>query len=181
MADTRNIVIELKASGSGSETGNSLSNENTKEENQITNLTQLLHPVKTFEKQIIGKNIIVGQAYQYAKNAIKSSATYEINKYFSLTENYSAQQDMDNALTSIGKVVSFTTTVGSGALTGAAAGPAGAIVGAIVATVGWVGNEAIQTYQRFDQQTRSLAGMNVESSFQLTRMGLVDGGRGSYN
>lgn len=182
MADTRNIVIELKLKNSNG--GNSLSSKSTKgdgNEEFKANLTTLLHPVKTMEKNVSGKNIVVNQAYQYAKSAIKQMVMYEINKYYSLTENYKAQQDMSNALATIGKVSNFGSTVAAGAITGAAGGPVGAAFGAIVAAVGYAANEGIQTYQRFEQQNRNLATMNVQSSFQLTRMGLIDGGRGSYN
>ena len=172
MADSRNIVIELKLKDSG---GNSFSKKNTKEKNGgEVDLSAFLHPVKTIEKAVLGKHIVVQQAYNKAKAALKREAMYEINKYFSLTENYKAQQDMNNTLATIEKVTGFGTAVIAGAMAG---GPGGAVVGALA----YVGSEIIQTYQRFDQQNRNLATMNVESTFQLTRMGLIDGGRGSYN
>ena len=179
MADTRNIVIELKLQGSGN--GNSLSQKNTDEKETQPDFSTLLHPIKAIEKETLGKNIVVYQAYQQAKSMIKQSAMYEINKYFSLTENYKAQQDMNNTLATIGKVTGFASTVMAGAVAGAKLGPVGAAAGAIAAAVGYAANEGIQTYQRFEQQNRNLATMNVQSSFQLTRMGLIDGGRGSYN
>lgn len=180
MADTRNIVIELKLKDSNG--GNSLSSKSTedKKESEL-DLSALLHPIKTVEKNTLGKNVVVFQAYQYAKSAIKQMAMYEINKYYSLTENYKAQQDMSNSLTSISKVTGFGSTIVAGAMTGSSLGPVGTVAGAIVAAVGYAANEGIQTYQRFEQQNRNLATMNVQSSFQLTRMGLIDGGRGSYN
>lgn len=172
MADSRNIVIELKLKDSG---GNSLSEKNAEEKSGgEVDLKALLHPVKTIEKATLGKHVVVYQAYNKAKAMLKQEAMYEINKYFSLTENYKAQQDMNNALATIEKVTGFGTAVIAGAMTG---GP----WGAVAAGVGYVGSEIIQTYQRFDQQNRNLATMNVESTFQLTRMGLIDGGRGSYN
>lgn len=182
MADTRNIVIELKLKDSNG--GNSLSSKSTKDDGNEefkADLTTLLHPVKTMKENTLGKNVVVNQAYNYAKSAVKQMAMYEINKYFSLTENYKAQQDMQNTLTTISKVASFGTTVAAGAITGAAGGPVGAAFGAIVAAAGWVGNEIISAKQTFETQERNLATMNNASVFQLTRMGLVDGGRGSYN
>lgn len=177
MADDRRIVIELKAENHQAFVGAPKS-ENKQES---FNLSNLAHPIKSIEKNTIGKNVIAYQAYSLVKQQIKAVAMYEINKYFSLTENYTTQQSFNNALTAIGKVASFGTTVVSGAMMGSSMGPVGAAVGAAVAAVGWTANESIQIYQRFDQQNRELATMNTQSQFQMTRMGLVDGGRNSQN
>lgn len=177
MADERKIVIELKPQ----DVNKSVGDGEKKNKQDSYDLSALAHPIKYLEKNTIGKNVIAYQAYSLVKQQIKTMAMYEINKYFSLTENYTAQQNMNNALTAISKVASFGTTVVGGAMTGSALGPYGAAAGAIVAAVGWTVNESIQVYQRFDQQRRDLATMNTQSQFQLTRMGLVDGGRNSQN
>jgi len=177
MADERRIVIELKAQNNQVTGGSGKSDD----KQESFDLSALAHPIKSLEKKTLGKNIIVYQAYSLAKQQIKTVALYEMNKYFSLTENYTAQQSMNNALTALGKVSGFGTATIGGAVTGSAAGPVGAAVGAVVAAVGYTVSEGIQIYQRFDKQNRDLATMNTQSQFQLTRMGLVDGGRNSQN
>lgn len=179
MADSRNIVITLKMQHEyiSSDSG---SNESGEDRGKAS-INKLLRPTKTRGKEVLAKNVILNQAYQYAKASIKQAVEYQLNVYFSLTENYTAQQDMNNALTSIGKVTGFGASIMTGATAGSVVPGAGTVVGAIAAAVAYAGNEAIQTYQRFNQQERTLAGMNVQSSFQLTRMGLIDGGRGSSN
>lgn len=180
MADSRNIVIELKVNNSQAVGADS----NNKSEDELSSASLLktaLHPIKSLEKATVGQNILVYQAYNYAKQQIKQVAQYTIGKYFSLTENYTAQQDLENVKTTISKVAGFGSAIISGAMMGSMAGPGGAAAGAIIATVGSGINEAISIYQRFKEQDRSLINMNVQSNFQLTRMGLVDGGRDSMN
>ncbi len=178
MADTRNIVIELRLS-QGESSDSEVSKD--KESGKI-NLSDLLHPMRTVTKQVFGNKAgLVMKFTSSAKSTIMSAAKYEINKYLSLSENYTLQQDLNNTLTAISKMTSFSGAIIGGAITGSAAGPVGAIAGAIIGTVSFASNEAVQIYQRFDQQNRMLAGANVQSNFQFTRMGLTDGGRNSLN
>jgi len=182
MADSRNIVIELKAqNGAATDSSrNGATSSDSTNPGQV--LSTMLHPVKSLEKATIGQNVLAFQAYQYAKSQIVSVARYELGKYFSLTENYTAQQDMSNIMTAISKAASFGTSVVSGAMTGLQVGGVhGAIIGASIAAVGTGVSEAIGIRNRFIEQNRFLINTNLQSNFQLVRMGLVDGGRGTEN
>lgn len=178
MADNKRIIIELRTitgnGGSASRSGDS-GDDSSSAHDDTANLNYIIHPIKSAEKALLGKSVLLNQAYGLAKQAVKQSVMYGINRHFNLTENYMAQTDMQNILTTIGKVSSLASAVGAGAMLGAGA------PGAIIAAVGWVVNEGIGVYQRFDQAYIQLNEGNMQSNFQRVRMGLTDGGRGTQN
>ena len=179
MADTRNIVIELKVRNDSPKAQKGTGAES--KEMEKMDLEYLLHPVGKLKGIEGAKYALVLNAYNNAKSVIKNEAKYEIGKYFSLTENYAMQQDIDNALIAISKVAEFGSSILSGIVVGSAGGVGGALVGAIVGAVADIAQNSVQIYQRFDQQNRQLATANVQSQFQAVRMGLIDGGRESLN
>lgn len=173
MADSREIVIKLVVDSSDSKDSKGKSNDNVKEDGGI-NLTQLLHPVRSFEKTLKERAPVAGVAFHYAFNAAKSGVMYALNRNFSLKEDYQSEVALNNTFAFIGKLSSAGSAIGAGAMIG---GP----FGAAVAAVGWVGNEIVSAFQKYDQQQISLNEMNYQSTFQRTRMGLIDGGRGTEN
>ena len=182
MASDRRIVIELKVvggdggNGGGSTTTSTTNIDNTNihvDSTQI-NINSLIHPIKSAETALLGKSILVNQAYGYAKQAVKSSITYGINKHFTLNEDYIGEQTMQNALNTIGKVGSLAASVGAGFVFGG-------VPGAVIAGVGFGVNETIQVFQKYDRVNMQLAEVNLQSQFQRVRLGLVDGGKGTQN
>lgn len=174
MTEEKRIVIELKLT-SGSGGGYGSENKSTSNVHDDTvDINYIVHPIKSAEKAMLGKSALLSQAYGVAKQAVKSSIMYGINRHFNLTENYMAQTDMQNVLTTIGKISSFASTVGAGFI-------AGNVAGAAIAAVGWGVNEGVAIYQRFDQAYIQLTETNIQSNFQRVRLGLVDGGKGTQN
>ena len=190
-ADTRKIIIELKFSDGEAQETNSASSEQVGSGSSF-NLSQFLdyvqHPIRSLEKATLGKNILVYQTYQYAKSMIKSVSLYAAERYFNLTENYKAEQTLQNTMSVIEHVSGIGTTIIGSAVTGAMGGfkvgggygaAAGAAIGATVGA-GMAGiNTIVETFKAWDQQKRSLLTMNIQSSFQQTRLGLIDDGRGT--
>lgn len=178
MADERKIVIELKLSGTAGGGGGS-----RKDDDGETSLTDILkdiqHPIKTVEKNIFGKNVLVYELYSQAKQTIKKTALYSASKYFNLTENYKAEQGLQNVTSVVEHIGSIGTSILGGAIIGVKAGHPviGAAVGLVVGAV----NTGIDAAKSWDAQHMQLTTMNIQSSFQMTKLGLINNGRGTLN
>jgi hypothetical protein len=179
MADTREIVIRLVAEES--EENLSLSMGENQKSNQTTNLSKILHPISTMKSNFNRQNPILGMAVNIAYQNIKNGVAYSLNRSFSLTEDYMSEMVVNNVINTIGQITSLWGSVSAGALAGIGGGPIGAVVGATVGALGWLANAGMQSYQRYDQQQISLNEVNVQTTFQRVRLGLVDGGRGTEN
>jgi len=116
----------------------------------------------------------VNQAFTQVKGLVKNAALYYMNKHFTLKENYLMQRNVDNALTTINKVVSFW-DIGCWWI------HARNVPGAAVAAVGWVANEAFTVFKRQDQTMMGLNTTNIQTAYQRTRAGLSNGSRGTQN
>ena len=177
MADERRIVIELKVIGGSSSTD--------KKENPNRDLTEMLeimqHPLNSAEKALFGKQAWANYAFQQAKSITKTTLMYRLNRYFNLSENYKGEQLLDNTLSVISHVSEAYTSVIGGAIIGAKAGPVGAAVGAVVGAVSWGVTSIFDAWKAFDDQSRQLSTMNIQSSYQKVRLGLIDDGRGTQN
>lgn len=181
MADERKIVIEIKNTDSTGtvETSKDIIDDNGgKEVAKVIN--SLMHPLKTVEKETIGRNVLANQAFQYAKETIKNVGQYHIYKYFTLKENYLAETDYNNIMTGISKVSGFGASIAAGAMVGAKFGPVGAVAGAAIGVAGWGINESINVEKNLFQQQVQISTNNYQSQFQQTRLGLVSG-RGVTN
>lgn len=163
--ETRKIVIEI------------VSKEATTKSQKIIDKVQKTDTTETIETVKEGtlvSSLVVNQAFTQVKGLVKNAALYYMNKNFTLKENYLMQRNVDNALTSINKVVSFGTSVAGGFLLGN-------VAGAAVAAVGWAANEAFTSFKRQDQAMMGLNTTNIQTAFQQTRAGLSDGSRGTQN
>lgn len=179
MADERKIVIELKATGSGSD------KSSKSEESDLTDaLKNLQHPIQSMEKATLGKNVLVYRTYQQAKALLKDTTIYAVRKYFNLTENYKAEQDLNNTLSVLSNLASAGTSILGGAIAGAkvsGGNPYVAAAGAVVGFTTWGINTGLNAAKSWDQQHMQLTTMNIQSEFQQVRLGLIDNGRGTQN
>lgn len=181
MADERKIVIELKTTGISEDTSKTSDTGNGKTNDELKNvINTLMHPIRTAEKNTVGRNILANQAYQNAKQTVKNIGQYHIYKYFTLKENYLSETTAQNIQTSLNKATSFAASVGGGAMVGAAGGPVGAAIGAAIGAIGWTSNEIVGIFQTRTQERISVSTNNQQTSFQQTRLGLIDG-RGGTN
>ena len=182
MADDRRIVIELK-NISGDDTAASKTNDTAeKNSKDLQKVVQtLFHPIKTLEKETIGRNAVVAYAFGEAKQIVLTAARYQLNKYFTLREDYEGEVDFTNMMTTITKVTGFATTVGAGALVGAKTGTVtGTLIGAGIGATGYVVKEIYAAKERRLQQEITINSNNAQSQFQQTRLGLTTG-RGVTN
>lgn len=174
MPDERRIVIELKpVDGKG--------NDSSKDKSYSLRdfLEDIQHPVKSLEKATLGKNVLIYRTYQQGKELIKNAATFQLQKYFNLTENYKAEQTLENALNVISNVSSIGTSIIGGALAGLSVGHP--VLGGVIGAGFAIGNQMLNTWKTYDQQNRQITTSNLQSAFQKTKLGLVDDGRGTLN
>ena len=180
MADTRKVTIEII--GKSTDTGNNQAEKPVDANGQLNkDLTALMHPIKTLESKLLGKSVLINQAYQQAKNSIINAVDWAHNRYFSLKENYLGQTTYNNIMTSIHKVSNFGTSTIGGAIVGAELGPAGAVTGAVIGAVGWGVNEFMSYQQKMSTAYQSLNASNYSTNFAQVRSGLINGGRGTEN
>ena len=179
MADERRIVIELKL--------NNTTQKKDKEKSEGDQIVKVLkaikNPTEAVGEAVFGKNDFLFYTFQQAKNLAKSTLTYYLQRYFNLTENYQAEQDLSNTMSIISHSSDFFSSIIGGAIMGAetTGNIAGAIGGAIVGTGVSITNTIINAQKIWDQQSMKLQTMNMQSSFQRVKLGLIDDGRGTQN
>jgi len=165
--ETRKIVIEIVSKGAATPS------QSQKIIEKVQN-TETTETIETIKEGTLVSSVVVNQAFNQVKGLVKNAAFYYMNKNFTLKENYLMQRNVDNALTSINKVVSFGVSVAGGFAVGNWAGAA-------VAAVGWTANEAFNIFKRQDQTMMGLNTTNIQTAFQQTRAGLNNGSRGTQN
>ena len=170
MAETRTITIELvDKTGNGNIQQNSEvqseSGLDSNEYNRIDNQTQ---------KSLSRKTLFLNYAAKRALSVLKQATISTANRYWSLTEDYLAQNSFNNAMSAINEAIGFGSTIALGFTTGG-------VVGGAIAAVGYGASKAINTVSEYSNIRQSINANNYNMQFQRTRMGLVDNGRGTEN
>lgn len=181
MAENKSIVIEVIGVDGDNATNGGGTSKVIKEEDGTINLSKSLSPLNTDEQKSILKTVFtMSQLKQYAKTAL-SVVDYSITRNFSLKEDYISQQTYSNVKSVVNHVTSIGKSILAGAAIGSKAGPIGAAIGAAAAVEYAIVTTAIGEFQRYDQAYIQLNESNYESTFQKTRLGLIDNGRGTLN
>lgn len=158
MADTRGIDITLyvtdKTQGDGDGDTPILPKPTPKETSKGSDKSNLTSVTA----------VLLHEAYNYAKEELVQIANYELNKHFSLKDDYIAQRNLSIAKSIISKGASMGTAIASGFATGGIVGGAAAIAGA-TATLG------IEIAQNYDQENVRLRQMNAQLEFSRQRAG----------
>lgn len=168
--DTRKLVIEIIDSSSG---GESTQGKETKEESK-TNLTKLLQPNQTKQTKDLAMNVLVNQAYGNAKAALIQSVEFNLNRYFTMHEDYMNENTYNNAKSYINKSKNAIVSIIAGFKIG---GP----IGAAVAGAGWLVNQGMAEKSTMSQYYQGLNSANMETSFNRTRAGLINNSKGTEN
>lgn len=131
--------------------------------------------------------------YQFAKNqaegVIISAASYGLNRYFSLKEDYLSENVYNEIKSKVSKTVglgkSILSGISAGATTGSSFGPIGAAVGAVAGAViggaGYGTQQYIQYQQKMSGYYQQLNATNAQTQFQAKRLGLSDEGQNTLN
>lgn len=151
---------------------------------------KILNPTKTAQEGIInlfGGDDATNNAINFGKSIIKNALTtaYDIammehNRYFTLTEDYIAQNRMNSLNAQISTALPMVTSVVSGVKVGLEAGGVpGAIIGAI--SGGLITGIKLRTEhdKKIEQHNMQLNAVNAQTEFMASRASLVNGGRGT--
>lgn len=151
MADLRQVEVIFKVGGETAE---------KKPSEKVQNGTKN----KVQEQKKWYETIYVNQARQYVKADINKIATYEINKWFTLNDDYIGQRYVNNALNVISRAKSIYTTIAASVMVGGA-------IGGVIAAIGSAVNIGIDIAQNYDRQNIMLKQMNAQLSYQRQRAG----------
>lgn len=198
------ITITILSEGSGTGDGKDKLESKEKDSGSIVldALNAIVHPLKTAGTAIkedltealgegAGVSAAIGMGTKLAMDALSTAysiAMMEHNRYFTLTEDYLAQNKMNMIQTQISNTKSMLSSIGGKALSYgtigfATAGPVGAVVGAAIgAVVGGVKSGislATERDQKIEQYNMQLNATNAQTSFMASRASLVNGGRGT--
>lgn len=199
------ITITILGGGNGTGDGGGGGEDKEKDPSQIVlnSLNKIVHPVQTAKNAVKegaieslggggGAVAVVGGGLKLLSDALSTAysvAMMEHNRYFTLREDYLAQNKMNMIQSQISTTKTMLSSIGSNALQygaiGMAAGPVGAVVGAAVgAVIGGVKSGislATERDQKIEQYNMQLNATNAQTSFMASRASLVNGGRGTEN
>ena len=120
---------------------------------------------------LIISSALAYKAFKNTVSQVKTIATYEIDKSFTLSDDFESKRDFHIALSILEKAGNIATSTFAGAMLGSAGGPVGTVVGAVVGFVGSVGNEAISVYQSYNQQDITMKQRNEQLKYTRQRAG----------
>lgn len=168
MAEVRKITIEIVQKG---EEGTPKPPDDTKPQEKASS-----------EGKTLLKSVILNQGYQTAKRLVIQGVNASISNYLALSEDYMAENVINNVKLSISKFTSLGSTVLSGAVAGGQVGGfVGAIVGGTIGMIGWGASEYLSYQARMGAYYRSLNASNIEKDYMRRRSGLYNDGRGTEN
>ena len=137
---------------------------------------------KTSETSTIFKSLIIGKGFSTAKGLILQAVDVNLNRQFSINEDYMGETTYQNAKNIIGKITSIGSTIIGGTVTGAQVGGwVGALVGFGISAVGVGVSETLSAQAKISQTFRSLNASNIEVNYARARAGLTDGSNGTEN
>lgn len=137
---------------------------------------------KTKEGNVLFKSLILNQGYQTAKRLVLQSIDANLNRNFSLNEDYMGETTYQNAKNMISKMTSYASSVASATIMGASVGGfVGAVIGFGISAVGIGVSEYTNTQAKKSQYFRSLNASNIEVGYARQRAGLIDGSMGTEN
>ena len=167
MAEDRRIIVEIT-----SNIDLDITNHNQPEKDEVPGSRQSIK-VKHVRVDETARSLA-----SYAKDKSKGLLNQVIsavpNRYFSLSENYMAETDYNNAMIIADKVRSFMTAVKTGASIGGG-------YGAVAAAAAWGTSEFISYQNRMSGYYQSLNATNYQTQFDKSRLGLTNEGKGTEN
>lgn len=201
MAEGKITITILDGGGGSGEKKAREKKEKTPAELMISSLKKISHPLKSLgssaEESILqalggggGAVAAVGWGGMILKDTISMAgyfARLELNRYFTLKEDYMGQNTLTALQAYSGTAKSMLSSIGSSALQGAifgkGFGPVGVAIGAVGGAVlgGAVSGvkARTETEQKIEQVNMQMNATNMQTQFSATRAGLVNGSRGT--
>lgn len=130
--------------------------------------------MRNYAKEITNQQKLLKLSAVRAVSLLERGIMTSLNQYTNLSENYIAGNTIANVKTSVSMITGMAAQVAVGAKLGGFYG------GAAAAAMGTVGL-GIQLYNRYSSYYSSLNATNAQTSWDATRLGLVNNGRGTEN
>ena len=150
MADTREIKVTIVEKGANGSSGD-------KKKKGATNKVQE-------KNNNLFDSVILNKAVDFAIEDVNKIATYEVNKFLNLHDDYVSERNITVAMSVIDRAKRFGVSVYAGAVVG---GP----IGAAVAVIGQMATMGIDIYQNYDKERVKIAQMNAQLGYQRQRAG----------
>lgn len=184
------ITILGKSSTGDSSDGTKKKKEKSAADLMRETVRKILNPTKTAQEGIInlfGGEDATNNAINFGKSIVKNALTtaYDIamtehNRYFTLTEDYIAQNRMNSLTAQLGTATSMIGSAIAGAMAGLdAGGIPGAIIGATVGVAITGTKLRVEHDKKIEQHNMQLNAVNAQTEFMASRASLVNGGRGT--
>lgn len=192
-------VIEIIIGGTaemGGSGGGSNSKKKSQEDIYLDKVKKMAHPISSLKglmgeavESVLGKTSAAGASYFVGK-AVSTAyriAKMELNRSFSLKENYLGQNKLTALESEMGAVREMATSVGAGAVSGAMFGykfglagiAIGAVGGSIFGAVTGAMDVLIQKEETMERHNMQLNSTNAQTTFSASRAALVNGSRGT--
>ena len=183
MADQRKIVIEIIEKG-GDQGGSKSGGGGKREDNPNTflrkNLEGLFHPMNTLEKNLSDEAQWGIELGKQALSLAYDTALFELNRKFTLKEDYIGQNKLNMFTQTIGVSRSILSSTTQGAIMGAQVGGIyGAIFGAITGAGMSIFKAQKAAMEKLEQYQMQLNATNKQTTFGERRASLVNGGKGT--
>lgn len=137
--------------------------------------------IKSAKGNSTAKTMVVLKAVDEVLSQAKRMAVSTGNRYFNLSEDYMAENQMTLVNAYVGRAKSLASDLITGAQIGSTFGPIGTVVGLIAGGVMFGVDSAIQIRERQSSWYSQLNATNYQTEWSQARMGLIDGGRGTEN
>lgn len=179
-------IIGEKGGTAGDNGGKQLSGGNGGTQTQPINSEELLSKSSGDTSNGSVKKMLYLQAKNQAINIATSAASYSLNRYFSVKEDY-LSENVYNEISSKFSVVKSAYSGGKkGAqLGGSIGGGWGALIGAVVGTVWGGATNALQKHIDYQKKMsgyyQQLNATNAQTEFQAKRLGLSNEGQNTIN
>ena len=187
-SDKRVITIRIVGGGTNA-AGSSLSKQSViKDFNPVRILSEAVdNDFPTVAK--VKNSALIQIAKNQAEAVILGAASYGLNRYFSLKEDYLSENVYNEIKSTVSKTVGFGKSVlsgiSAGATTGSAFGPVGtavgSVAGALIGGTGYGMQQYIQYQQKMSGYYQQLNATNAQTQFQAKRLGLSDEGQNTLN
>lgn len=141
-------------------------------------------PAQTAGAKNVGTQLaavdLLTMGWNTANQIIKGEINYNLNRKYSLTEDYLAQQAKTNTMRILDQAINVVNSTASGAISGGMIGhAAGAVIGGILGATSSIYSAVSERRSAGNQAYAQLNATNAQTSYSATRFGLTDGGRGT--
>lgn len=155
-------------------------------------LDSFMHPIRTGQAELMKnlkqnlkpENVAKASAAIFVIKDIASQiwryGNMELNRHFSLRENYLAQNKINMFHQQMDSIKGVASSIGSSVAMGAiAGGPVGAAAGLIYGAAKTAIDVTVKKEQKMEQYNMQLNATNAQTQFSASRAALVNGGRGT--